>query len=283
MPQFPVTSQRRNQYLLITSLEFSLPSHFHIPGWPRPSISNLQTTGCFVAVSAQWYGKRRVSTRPPSAHLVFLDSIAIRSSFSFLVAEVWAGYFCLILPISGWCAIGALVVICHARAARIGWRLDRWQSSRAGTSKTRIIILTSRLCLCTFTNCCKRATQVEFKVSAGRGTSGRGGGQRLEATEPRDDRGGRRTSRRRVHTTDTQRTRDFATARQSRKKEGADTGEDGRSAAGMSIARVARLHAGGGGKVDLALFARGVGCPARGRDRTRLGRGEEWGSGRGGR
>ena len=86
----------------------------------------------------------------------------------------------LIPSTSGWRAIDTLVVVCRARAARIRCRLDRSQSSCARTSKTRLIILTSRLCLCTFINCCKRAAQVEFKVSAGMGTRSGGGGRGLK-------------------------------------------------------------------------------------------------------
>ena len=65
--------------------------------------------------------------------------------------------------------------------------------------------------------------------------------------------------------------RDFAAARRPREKEGADAREDGRPAARLGIARAARSHADGGIKVNLALFARGVGCRARDRDRKRPG------------
>ena len=117
--------------------------------------------------------------------------------------------------------------------------------------------LTSRLCLCTFTNWRKRATQVEFRVSARKGTSGEGGrGVR-----------GRRTLRHRGP-----RTRSACGTLLPRDEHGGTRGRTwGR-----------RSHTVGGEKVGLALFARGGGLSyARQRSHTD-GKGGEWGSGRGG-
>ena len=61
-------------------------------------------------------------------------------------------------------------------------------------------------------------------------------------------------------TMDARRTRNFAAAGLLRREEWANAGEDGQPAAGLGIAHAACSHATGGGRVGLALFARGVGC-----------------------